>query len=150
MSYEMKSPIPTERNGNSVGDETLCGDSVQELVQNLEAQDRESLARLSREFFRNQLAVVQARIEAHARYVDRHYVPGLEIPEEEQVLMEIYQVEKALLQELDQDDGQGGEGKLFVEAGCKRLEETLKRLSELQERESSTLRLRKSPEPGWK
>lgn len=48
MSYEMKSPIPTKRNESSVGDETLCGGSVQELVQNLEAQDREGLARLSR------------------------------------------------------------------------------------------------------
>jgi len=72
MSNEIRSPISTKRNEDRVRNETLCGDSVQELVQNLEAQNRASLARLSREFFRNQLAVVQARIEAHARYVDRH------------------------------------------------------------------------------
>jgi hypothetical protein len=136
MSHEIKRPIPSKRNENRAGDETLCGDSVQELVQNLEAQDREALARFSREFCRNQLSVVQAKIDAHARYVDRHYAPGLELPEEEQVLMEIYRVEKALLQEL----GQNGEDRLFVEAGCQRLEQTMKRLAQLQERESSTLR----------
>lgn len=143
MSSESKSALKRKQARNNVEDESLCEDSVKKLVQNLEPVDRDILARLSREFFNNQLSVVQAKIDAHAQRVDRHYAPGVALPEDEQILMEIYQIEKALLQELGQDDGQGGEGKLFVEAGCKRLEETLKRLSELQGRENSTLRRQK-------
>lgn len=58
--------------------------------------------------------------------------------------MEIYRVEKALLEEL----GQGGEGRLFIEAGCQRLEQTMKRLAELQDRENSRLR-RKEFTKAW-
>lgn len=109
-------------------DESLCQDEVKNLIQNLHLEERKTLSQISQEFLRNQLSVIQSRIEAHAENIDRHYPPGTDLPKDQQDLMEVYQIEKALINDLIRES----EGELFVKAGSRRLEHIGKRLLQLQ------------------
>lgn len=83
---------------------------------------------LGLKFLEDQLAVVESKIEAHAREVDQHYPAGQEIPLSEQDLMEVYQQEKALIQELAQECVH----EPFIEASRKRLASARQRLKASQ------------------
>jgi hypothetical protein len=114
-------------------DRTRSGHELVEMALNPDPEDRELLRTVGLDFLQQRRIAVETKIRERRERLQRFYPRGQTLPETEEELTQVYQTEKALIEELLQ----ASTDRPFVEVARERRAKANRRVQQFNSRKSN-------------